>query len=97
MKLMAIISNNQIPITDIFVVGVKNKKWGQRLVALIKFKEKEINKFQTISLLRKLIKDWQPSKKPVNWYDCPEMSRNIHGKWEINKWRIWIDDNRPID
>ena len=39
---MKIISKNQIPIKDILVLGVSDKKWGQRLVALIKFKEKGI-------------------------------------------------------
>ena len=96
MKLMTIIAKNQIPIKDIFVLGVTDQKWGQRLAALIKFKEKEINKYQIISLLTHLIKDWQPSKKPLNWYDCPELSKNINGKWEVKKWQKWITFNTPI-
>ncbi len=85
MELMKIISKNQIPIKDIFVLGISDKKWGQRLVALTKFKEKGINKYPIISLLTNLIEDWQPSKKPLNWYDCPTLSRNINKKWEIKK------------
>ena len=97
MKLMKIISKNQIPIKDIFVLGVSNRKWGQGLVALIRFNEKEINKYQIVSLLTYLIKDWQASKKPLNWYDCPQLSRNINKKWEIKKWQDWIAFNRPIN
>jgi len=96
MELMKIISKNQIPIQDIFVLGVSDKKWGQRLVALTKFKEKRISKYPIISLLTDLIKDWQPSKKPLKWYDCPKLSRNINKKWEVKKWQDWIALNRPI-
>ncbi len=97
MELIKIISKNQIPIKDIFVLGVSDKKWGQRLVVLIKFKEKEINKYPIISLLTDLIEDWQPYKKPLKWYDCPKLSRNINKKWEIDKWRNWIANKRPIN
>ncbi len=96
-ELMKIISKSQIPIQDIFVLGVSDKKWGQRLVALTKFKEKGINRYAIISLMSDLIKDWQPSKKPLHWYDCPKLSRNINKKWEIKKWQDWIAFNRPIN
>jgi len=97
MELMKIISKNQIPIKDIFVLGVNDKKWGQRLVALTKFKDKGIIRYPIISLLTDLIEDWQPSQKPLNWYDCPKLSRNINKKWEIKKWQDWIAFNRPIN
>jgi len=96
-KLMKIISTNQIPIKDIFVLGVSDQKWGQSLVALIRFNKKEINKYEIISLLTHLIKDWQASKKPLNWYDCPILSRNINEKWEVSKWQNWIEFNTPIN
>ena len=96
MKLTKIISKNQIPIKYIFILGVSDKKWGERLVALIRFKEKDINRQQIISLLTHLIKDWQPSQKPLKWYDCPKLSRNINEKWEVNKWQNWVDLNTPI-
>jgi len=97
MELMKIISENQIPIKEILVLGVSDKKWGERLVALTKFKEKGINRYPIISLLSHLIQDWQPSKKPMKWYDCPKLSRNINEKWEIKKWQDWIALNRPIN
>ena len=84
-QLMKIISKNQIPIKDIFVLGVSDKKWGQRLIVLTKFKEKGIHRYPIIKLLTDLIKDWQPSKKPLKWYDCPKLSRNINKKWEVKK------------
>ncbi len=97
MELMKIISKNQIPIKDIFVLGVSDKKWGQRLVALIQFQKKGINRYPIISILTDLIEDWQPSKKPFQWYDCPKLSRNVNKKWEIKKWQDWIAFNRPIN
>ena len=96
MKLMKIISKNQIQINDIFVLGVSDRKWGQSLVALIRFKEKEINKYQIVSLISHLIKDWHTSKKPVKWYDCPQLSRNINEKREVSKWQNWVGLNTPI-
>jgi O-succinylbenzoic acid--CoA ligase len=95
-QLMKIISKYQIPIKDIFVLGVSDKKWGQRLVALTKFKGKEINRYPIIELLTHLIKDWQPSQKPLKWYDCPQLSRNINKKWELKKWQDWVALNSPI-
>ena len=97
MQLMKIVLKNQIPIKEVFVLGVTNKKWGQRLVALTRFKEKRINRYQTISLLTHLIKDWEASKKPLNWYDCPKLSRNINQKWEISKWQDWVALHTPIN
>jgi len=97
MELKKIISKNQIPIKDIFVLGISDQKWGQRLVALTKFKEKKINKYLIISILTDLIKNWQPSKKPLSWYDCPKLSRNINKKWGIKKWHDWIALNKPIN
>ena len=95
-KLMHIVSKNQMPIKNIFVLGVSNQKWGQRLVALIKFKKQEINRSQSVSLLNHLIQDWHPSKKPLKWYDCPKLSRNINEKWDVKKWQNWITLNTPI-
>ena len=96
-KLVKIISKNQIPIKEIFIMGVTDKKWGQRLVALVRFKEKDINKYNIISNLTHLIKDWKSSEKPLNWYDCPELSRNINEKWELKRWQNWIVLNMPIN
>ncbi len=96
MKLMKIISKNQFPISEIYVLGVNDQKWGQRLIALIKFKDQEINRYQIISLLTQLIQDWQSSKKPLKWYDCPILSRNINKKWEVSKWQNWAALNTPI-
>ncbi len=96
-KLLKIVLTNKIPIKDIFVLGVSDKKWGQRLVALIRFKGKENNKNQVISILTDLIKGWQPAKKPLKWYDCPELSRNINQKWEISKWQEWVALNTPMN
>ena len=96
-KLMKIISKNQIPIRDIFVLGVNDKKWGQSLVALIRFNKKELKKYQIVSLLNDLIQDWQASKKPLKWYDCPKLSRNTNKKWELSKWQNWVGLNMPIN
>ena len=96
MQLRKIISKNQIPIEDIFVLGVNDQKWGQRLVVLIRFNKQENDSHKIISLFTHLIKDWPPSKKPRNWYFCPELSRNINNKWEVNKWRKWVELNKPI-
>ncbi len=95
-KLMKMISKYQIPIKEIFVIGVDDLKWGQRLVALIKFEEYVTNKHQIISSLANLIKEWQPSERPLKWYDCPKLSKNINQKWELKKWQDWIELNTPM-
>ena len=97
MELTKIIRKNQLPIKEIFVLGVSDEKWGQRLVVLTKFKKKGMNKYLVISLLTNLIEDWQPYKKPLNWYDCPTLTRNVNQKWEIKKWQAWVAFNRPIN
>ncbi len=97
MQLMTLISREQIPIKHLFILGVSDQKWGQRLVALIRFKNIKINRYQIVSLLIELIKEWQPSKKPLHWYDCPKLARNINEKWEVSKWQNWVGLNTPIN
>jgi len=96
MQLRKIISKNQIPVEDIFALGINDQKWGQRLVVLIRFNKQEIDSDKIVSLFTHFIKDWPPSKKPRNWYFCPELSRNINNKWAVNKWRKWVELNKPI-
>ncbi len=96
LQLMDIIVKNKVQVKEVFLLGTDDKKWGQRITALIRFKEKETNKLKVISFINQLIKDWEPAKKPSNWYDCPELSRNINEKWEVDKWRNWLLSRDPI-
>ena len=93
---MDTIVNNKVEVKEVFFLGTDDQKWGQRIAALIRFKEKEANKQKIISYIKQLIRDWEPAKKPSNWYDCPELSRNINEKWEIEKWRNWLISRDPI-
>ncbi len=96
LQLMDTIIKNKVQVKEVFLLGADDNKWGQRIAALIRFKEKETNKLEIISFINHLIRDWEPAKKPSNWYDCPELARNVNDKWEIKKWRNWLISRDPI-
>ncbi len=91
MKLMKIFTNENIPIDKILILPRKDEEWGERVVAILRFKS---NKYSFAELQKKikfLIDDWPPEDKPISWHECPELEENSTGKWERKKWIKWLD------
>ncbi len=87
--------SKEVSIKNIFFMPVEDIEWGQRLVALISFKEEISNNdiIQIKAYISREMCNWLPSERPVNWYICPELSLNQTGKWDRKKWLSWIEDN----
>ena len=81
-----------LPIENILLVPKKNEEWGEKLEALIKFKpsEKNINSSELFNQLKIIVEDWPSIESPIAWHNCPELSTNSLGKWEIRKWQSWL-------
>ena len=94
-KLLNATQAAQMPIEEILLVAISDNEWGQRLVALVRtYGQKEsINISKLFFDLKELVRRWPPFERPLSWYHCPELKRNRLGKWELSKWKLWIEDN----
>ncbi len=91
-QLLKLARQEDIPIQEVLFIPIQSKDWGQRLVALIRFKH-AMNRNQSLeakSQLETLVKKWVPAERPVAWYQCPELQMNECGKWEFAKWQTWL-------
>ncbi len=97
-KLLDVALKAKVPIEECFLVPIDNKEWGQKLVALIRIgnEQKDYEESKLILELTKLVKAWPPYERPCSWYSCPELKRNAAGKWESNKWKLWLKQKHKI-
>ncbi|WP_269622249.1 AMP-binding protein [Prochlorococcus marinus] len=91
-KLLEAAQKKSIPIDSLLLLPIKNMEWGERIVALVRFNAETINISHQpfLSKLKNITNDWLPYEKPMNWFNCPELSRNKLGKWELQKWQAWV-------
>jgi len=82
-----------LPIDNILLVPTKNEEWGERLEALVKFQtsQEKINSFELFNQLKAIVANWSSIERPIAWHNCPELSTNNLGKWEIKKWQSWVN------
>ncbi len=81
-----------LPIDNILLVPKQNEEWGERLEALVKFKtsKENINSLELFQQLKAIVANWSSPERPIAWHNCPELSTNPLGKWEIKKWQSWL-------
>ncbi len=91
-RLVEAAQKEEIPLKAILLIPIKDEKWGERLVALVRLKVEEDNHGQEklFGRLQNIVKIWDPFERPIAWYYCPELTRNNLGKWEIKKWQSWV-------
>ncbi len=91
-RLIDIATKNEMPIDIILLTPIKDEEWGERLAALVKFKDGigKAEKNEAILQLKNIVKQWPPYERPIAWHSCPELSRNSLGKWEMDKWQSWL-------
>ncbi len=84
-----------LPLQSVLFLPVNDPDWGQRLVALIRFREMAEDRISLKLLieLKRLVGNWLPAEKPVKWYLCPDLSVNDLGKWERSRWANWLELN----
>ena len=94
-KLLATAQKNQIPVQHILFLPIKDKEWGERLVALISWKTKLTTneKNKQFKRIENLTKNWQPAQRPCLWHECTELEPSALGKFERAKWQNWLASN----
>ena len=82
-----------MPIDNILLIPTKDEEWGARLEALIKFQSSNdnLNLSELFDQLKKIVKNWPSIERPIAWHHCPKLSTNSLDKWEIEKWRSWLE------
>ncbi len=81
-----------LPLEKLLLTPIVNEEWGERLITLVKFKanQSRVQKQKAFLQLQRLVEKWPTFKKPIAWYECPELSLNELGKWEMKKWKEWV-------
>ena len=74
------------------MLPIKDKEWGERLIALVRWQSKEISESSPkFASLKTLVNNWLPAERPISWVICPTLSTNEKGKWERGKWSKWLE------
>ena len=87
-----------IPIHSLYLISTEDEEWGHRLVALVKLNEDFPRRIllKIFKDLRNLVKTWLPAEKPSKWYLCQNLAPNAFGKWDQQKWILWVNTEKPI-
>ncbi len=84
-----------LPIKYILLIPVDDVEWGQRLAAMIRFDDQVCSDEMLIikQKLLKIVGNWMPQERPIEWYSCPELAPDGIGKWNRNLWISWLKKN----
>jgi len=83
----------RLPLDAVLLLGVVNREWGERLVALVRWSSAEVSS-DGFDCLRRLVSDWPASERPLHWIQCQELERSAAGKWERARWQNWLNIQR---
>ena len=82
------LSRAGLHLSELLLLPVADAEWSQRLVAL--YRADGIAE-PPLQLLVKAARRLPPAQRPLRWIPCPELERNALGKWELGRWRTWLD------
>ncbi len=90
-NLLNAIQKAKFPVKELLLIQVDDSEWGQRMVALIQLCNTEtINVSELLDNLKDFVKSWPSHEQPIRWLNCPQLTRNDVGKWELAKWESWV-------
>ena len=78
-----------LPLDAVLLLGLANREWGERLVALIRWSSVEPPS-DGFECLRRLVSNWPAPERPLHWVQCQELERSSAGKWERARWQQWL-------
>ena len=78
-----------LPLDAVLLLGLANREWGERLVALIRWSSVEPPS-DGFECLRRLVSKWPAPERPLHWVQCQELERSSAGKWERARWQQWL-------
>jgi len=82
-----------LPLEAVLFLGVRDREWGERLVALVRWLPDALDDAGMagrLSASQALVADWLPAERPIAWYDCPELAPTAAGKWQRLRWQAWV-------
>lgn len=92
-RLMAAARSASLPLEAVLLLAVADREWGERLVALVRWRGAEGNPelaARRLGELKALVSDWLPAERPIAWHGCDELEPTAAGKWERARWQAWL-------
>ena len=83
-----------LPLEAVLLLPTDSEEWGQRLVALVRFRYGWIETEGWASVqgsLREVTSGWLPAEQPMQWLECAELEPTLEGKWERVRWQSWLE------
>ena len=78
-----------LPLDAVLLLGLVNREWGERLVALVRWSSADVSS-DTFDCLRRLVSEWSAPERPLDWIQCQELECSAAGKWERARWQNWL-------
>jgi O-succinylbenzoic acid--CoA ligase len=95
-RLMAAAREAGLPVKAMLFLGVQDPEWGERLVALVRWRDADHQAGAGEIVLRRLqamTEHWLPAERPQRWHHCPNLAPTSAGKWERARWLAWLKDS----
>ena len=92
-RLMAAAREAGLPVKAMLFLGVQDPEWGERLVALVRWRDADDQAGAGEIVLRRLqamTEHWLPAERPQRWHHCPNLAPTSAGKWERARWLAWL-------
>ena len=97
-RLMAAAREAGLPVKAMLFLGVQDPEWGERLVALVRWRDADDQAGAGEIVLRRLqamTEHWLPAERPQRWHHCPNLAPTSAGKWERARWLAWLKGSEP--
>jgi len=77
-----------VPLEAVLLLGLEDRQWGQRLVALVRATPGADGP-DLLAALTAITAGWRPAERPRQWRLCPCLAPGPAGKWERARWLSW--------
>ncbi len=86
-RLLAAAQAAGLPLAAVLLLPESDPEWGQRLVALVRWKPGQGAGLQRLVALTR---SWAPAERPQRWLACPQLACPSDGKWQRSHWQQWL-------
>lgn len=88
-RLLAAAAASRLPLQALLLLAVDDPEWGQRLVALVR-PEGGADFKRLLAGLVACSQGWPSAERPQRWLRCDQLAATPHGKWQRNRWQLWL-------
>jgi O-succinylbenzoic acid--CoA ligase len=88
-RLLELAQMQGLPLSELLLLPEPDSLWGDRLVALVK-PDASVGPEGVVQALQNLVRVLPPSQRPHRWLHCPGLQRTPLGKWERQRWHLWL-------